>query len=94
MVGDGDVLNVERLLQSLQVLDRVVEEQFVLQAITGGLVTRSVVVTGIEEVLEAQVLVYIVPVPEAGNVTVEDRTGVAGPLIQDCWRPLEGVIAA
>ena len=81
VVGNGDELSVERLLQILKVLDGVLEEEFVFQAIAGSLITGSVVVTGIEEVLIAKVLINVVPVPKTGDVPVEDCTGVAGPLV-------------
>ena len=77
MVGNGDELRVERLLQLFKVFNTSRQHQFILHTIFQAGIISFIEVTGIKEIIVSHILINIVTIPETTNITVENSTSVA-----------------
>ena len=73
MVGNRNELRIERLLQSLEVFDGILEHVFVIKTILEGIAAVLFgEVAGIKEVIVAPLFIGGIPVPETSSIPVEN----------------------
>ena len=75
VIGYRDILGIKRLLQMLQILDRIFHHDFIIQTILERIATVLLGKIGsIKEVLVSPLFVGCISIPEGPDITVKDST--------------------
>ena len=75
VIGHRDILGIKRLLQVLQILDRIFYHDFIIQTILERIATVLLSKIGcVKEVLVAPLFVGCISIPEGSDIAVKDST--------------------